>query len=74
MLILDMPVEHSIARVKRAKDRIEQRSREYHEQVRQNYLNQAKADPKRYRVIRADREIDAVHADIWKAVTELDGA
>jgi len=69
-VILDMPVEKSIARVKRAKDRIEQRPVEYHEQVRKNYLAQAKADPKRYRVVQADRDVDAVHGDILRAVTE----
>jgi dTMP kinase len=69
-VILDMPVEKSIARVKRAKDRIEQRPVEYHEQVRKNYLAQAKADPDRYRVVQADRSVDAVHVDILRAVAE----
>jgi dTMP kinase len=70
-LILDMPTDRSIARVKRAKDRIEQRPVEYHEQVRQNYLAQAKNDPQRYRVINADRSAEAVQADVWKFVSEL---
>lgn len=70
-LVLDMPVERSIARVTRAKDRIEQRPREYHEQVRQRFLSQARAHPERYRVISADREIGAVAADIAAAVDGL---
>jgi dTMP kinase len=70
-LILDMPVESSMARVRRAKDRIEQRPMDYHEQVRKNYLSQAAADPKRYRIVNANREIDAVHQDIWSAVSPL---
>jgi len=70
-LILDMPVESSMARVRRAKDRIEQRPMDYHEQVRKNYLSQATADPKRYRIVNANREIDAVHQDIWSAVSPL---
>jgi dTMP kinase len=41
-VIFDMPVERSIARVKRAKDRIEQRPVAYHEQVRRNYLAQGR--------------------------------
>src|SRR5687768_11563828 len=83
-LIFDLPVEASMARV-RPKftlfpddpkagldlDRIEQRSTEYHEQVRRNYLEQAKADAKRYRVIDADRSEDEVHADVLKAVAAL---
>ena len=48
-IILDMPARSSMARVNRAKDRIEQRPIEYHEQVRRNYLAQAEADPARYR-------------------------
>lgn len=70
-LILDMPVESSMARVRRAKDRIEQRPMAYHEQVRKNYLSQAAADPKRYTIVNANREIDAVHEDIWSAVSPL---
>jgi dTMP kinase len=70
-VIFDMPVERSIARVKRVKDRIEQRPPAYHEQVRRNYLAQAAADPRRYRLVNADRDEQAVHADVWKLVTEL---
>jgi len=83
-LIFDLPVESSMVRV-RPKfslfpddpkagldlDRIEQRSFEYHEQVRQNYLAQVKADPKRYRVIDADRNVEEVFADVIKAVELL---
>ena len=36
-----MPTEKSMARVTPAKDRIEQRPMEYHQQVRKNYLAQA---------------------------------
>ena len=83
-LIFDLPVEASLARV-RPKftlfpddpaagldlDRIEQRSLEYHDLVRKNYLDQVKADPKRYRVINAERSIEQVHEDVLKAVSDL---
>ena len=68
-IILDLPVDKAMSRINRQKDRIEQRSREYHEQVRKNYLVQAAADPKNYRVIAADRPQDVVHADIWKEIS-----
>ncbi len=68
-LILDMPVERSIARVQRAKDRIEQRPIEYHATVRQNFLAQAKAYPDRYRVIDADRAPEVVQKDILAQIT-----
>lgn len=70
-VILDMPAERSIARVTRAKDRIEQRPIEYHRQVRENYLAQAKADPHRVRVVAADRDIAMVQDDVWNAVSGI---
>jgi dTMP kinase len=70
-IILDMPPDASMARVKRARDRIEQRPPEYHEQVRRNYLAQAKADPARYVLIRADQTVEAVHSEIMHVVTAL---
>ena len=66
-VILDMPVERSIARVGSKRDRIEQRPIAYHEQVRQNYLDQAARDPARYAVVDADRPVRDVHADILAA-------
>jgi dTMP kinase len=70
VIILDMPVEKSMERLKRAKDRIEQRPMEYHRQVYENYLALAKDDA-RYRVISADRDAEAVRADVWRAVSTL---
>lgn len=85
-LIFDLPVEQSQARVRAkfvplfenavdlpdpSKDRIEQRPLEYHRQVRQNYLAQAKGMPDRYAVIDASRDPDAVFGDVVKAVARL---
>ena len=83
-IILDMPTQASMDRVLPKfslfpddpeaglqKDRIERRPIAYHEQVRRNYLAQAKADPRRYRVIRADRPREAVHEDVWRMLGEL---
>lgn len=70
MIILDMPAEKSMMRVRREKDRIEQRPMEYHQRVHANYLSQAKLDPERYRVIAADRTIEQVHEEIWRTCSE----
>lgn len=70
-LLLDMPVEISMARVQRAKDRIEQRPMSYHEQVRRNYLAQAHGDPQRHRIINADQPVEQVQKDIWSAIHPL---
>lgn len=70
-ILLDLPADKSLARVKREKDRIEQRPMAYHEQVRRNYLSQARNDPQRYRVIDADRPPEQVAADVWREVGEF---
>jgi dTMP kinase len=70
-LILDIPVATSMNRLKRTKDRIEQRPMSYHEQVHKNYLSQAAADPKRYKIINADRSIEEVQTEIWSALAPL---
>jgi dTMP kinase len=70
-ILLDMPPEKSLARVRRVKDRIEQRPMSYHEQVRKNYLAQAHDDPARYRLIPADRDPQEVHTDVWQAITTM---
>jgi dTMP kinase len=83
-LIFDLPVDLAVSRVRpkftlfpddpsagRDLDRIEQRSMEYHEVVRRNYLEQVKTDPKRYRVIDASRSIEAVHEDVVRCVEAL---
>jgi len=85
-IILDLPVAASMARL-RPKftlfpddpkagmdlDRIEQRSLDYHEVVRQNYLKQATADSQRHRVIRSDRNADEVFQDVLRALESLKG-
>ena len=71
-IILDIPADKSMDRVKRAKDRIEQRPMEYHAQVHRNYLSQAEGNAK-YVVISADREREAVHADIVRLIGTMLG-
>jgi dTMP kinase len=70
-LIFDMPVEASMARVNRAKDRIEQRPMAYHDQVRKNYLAQANSDPHRHKIIDAAKSPDDVEDQVWRAVAPL---
>ena len=84
-LIFDLTVEASFKRLKpkfvlpfpdpfqpiEVKDRIEQRPTAYHQQVRVNYLAQAKQNPERYRVIDADRDVAAIHADVMAALNGL---
>jgi dTMP kinase len=69
-IVLDIPVQDSDQRLNRPKDRIERRPRQYHEQVRQNFIDQAKNYPDRYRLIDAGREAQVVHADLLAAVLQ----
>jgi dTMP kinase len=82
--ILDMPLDKSTARVQpkftlfpddpmagKEMDRIEQRSLQYHAQVRKYYLDQAKADPKRYRVVDGARPKEVVHEEVYAALKKL---
>ena len=53
-LLFDIDTEEGLKRAGKNKDRIEQRSIEYHSRVRQGYLDLAKQEPERIKVISAD--------------------
>ena len=52
-------------------DRIEREQREFHERVRNGYLELAKRFPDLYRRIDAGREPHLVEADVWKTVNDV---
>ena len=84
-IILDMPIEQSVERVRAkferrtptlygeettvVKDRIEMRPLAYHAKVRENFLAQARADPKTHRVIAADQTPERVADDVWASIS-----
>lgn len=67
-VILDLPVEATDARLNRPRDRIEQRPVEYHRRVRENYLDQARRQPERYRVVDARQSVEVVEQAVREAV------
>jgi dTMP kinase len=69
-LILDVPVETGLARRGRtsAQNRFEHMGSAFHEQVRSGFLQLARAEPARCRVIDGAREADAVEHDVRVAV------
>jgi dTMP kinase len=74
-LLLDLKVNDGFARMaernKRtggAHDRMEREALEFHERIRQGYLDLASRMPDRICVIEADRDPETVSAEIWKAV------
>ena len=75
-LLLDLPLDAAEQRAAtrkpgRAWDRFEVEARAFHERVREGYLRLAAAEPRRFAVIKADRDIDAVAADVWREVEAL---
>ncbi len=65
-LLLDAPVEIGMSRARERGelDRFEQEQISFFERVRQGYIDQAQADPDRYRIIDASQSLSDVQADI----------
>ncbi|MEI9993740.1 MAG: dTMP kinase [Rhizomicrobium sp.] len=72
-LILDLPVEVGLARTEgraNKETRFERKGTEFHERLRQAYLNIARRDPARCLVIDASAPVDVVAEAIWNAVAK----
>ncbi|MDR6430965.1 dTMP kinase [Brucella pseudogrignonensis] len=75
-IILDIPAEHGLSRANKrrgsgAADRFEKEAIAVHEARRQAFLAIAKAEPDRCKVINADRDQDAISADIIGVTDEI---
>ncbi|WP_443747571.1 dTMP kinase [Asticcacaulis solisilvae] len=73
VVVMDMPVEAGLKRAASRGDtenRFESKGAAFHERLRDGFLRRAAAVPGRYRVIDADRTIEAIAADIWTALAE----
>ncbi|MFP4472878.1 MAG: dTMP kinase [Candidatus Omnitrophota bacterium] len=69
-LVFDIDAAEGLRRAGDNKDRIEQRSLDYHQKVREGYLELSRQEPERIRVISADRSRGEIFADVRRA---LDG-
>ena len=69
-IILDQPAEIGISRIKNA-DRLESESIEFHNRVRQEYLQLAALDPERYLVVDARRSIEEIHEEIKSKISNF---
>lgn len=65
-LLFDVPVEVSLARLATARtpDKFERENADFFTRLRNAYLDRAKTDPKRIRVINANKPLEAVSADV----------
>jgi dTMP kinase len=73
--LLDVPVEVGLERAGRraALDRIEKEGLAFHERVRAAYLDIARREPQRVRVIDASRSLDRIRQDLAVALEALLG-
>ena len=69
-VILDQPADIGLNRKKNA-DRLESESVDFHNRVRQEYLQLASLDPERYLVIDARRPIEEIHLEITSRIQEM---
>jgi len=69
-LLLDLPVADGLKRAndRGAVDRIEMENADFFERVRASYRARAQAQPTRFRIIDASRALDAVLANVRRAV------
>ncbi|MGB1544558.1 MAG: dTMP kinase [Spongiibacter marinus] len=72
-LLLDAPIEVGMGRASRRGelDRFEREQADFFQRVRQGYLDQAHAEPERYRVIDASQALEAVQQDIHQVLQEV---
>lgn len=70
-LLLDIEIETGFERIAASgqeRDRIESEAREFHQRVREGYLDLAQRFSERYRIVPADREPESIAAEIWEIV------
>jgi len=71
-LLFDLAPEAGLRRIGRRRlDRFEREALAFHRRVRRGYLEIARSDPKRVRLIRAARPVDAVAAEVATVVEEF---
>ena len=69
-IIIDLPPQIGLARLK-SKDRLESQPIDFHERVRQEFLQLAALDPERYVIIDGNQSIEETHTAIISRVSEI---
>ncbi len=71
-ILLDIPAEEGLARrMARKQDRFEQETLVFHNRVREGYLKQAAAEPRRWLVVDASQSKRKIADIIWQRVSRL---
>jgi dTMP kinase len=66
-ILIDQPAEVGLGRLK-SRDRLEAEPNDFHERVRQEFLQLAAQDPERYLVVDGTKSIDEIHEKIIERV------
>jgi dTMP kinase len=69
-ILIDVPAEIGLGRLQ-SRDRLETEPTEFHERVRQEFLQIATMDPERYFVVDGTQSVEEIHAQIVARVAEL---
>ncbi|MFP4107342.1 MAG: dTMP kinase [Phycisphaerae bacterium] len=69
-VVLDLPSDVGLGRAKNVgdPDRMESKALEFHQRVRQSFLDQAAAEPGRFAVVDGSRELHEVAGNVWEAL------
>ncbi|HIS82477.1 TPA: dTMP kinase, partial [Candidatus Scatenecus faecavium] len=67
-IVFDIDVENSMKRVGNQKDRMESAGIEFHNRVRNGYLQIAKEEPERIKVVDASQSVEDVFEDVKKII------
>lgn len=70
-LVFDVDVETSMKRVGKEKDRMESAGIDFHNRVRKGYLELAKQEPKRIKVLDATKSIEEIHKEVINILAEV---
>ena len=70
-IIFDIDVETSMQRVGKNKDRMESAGVEFFNRVREGYLEIAKQEPQRVKVLNASDTIENIHNQVVELVNKL---
>jgi dTMP kinase len=73
VILLDLPVQNGLSRIRGAKDRLESRSLEFHRRMRRGFLSLARREPRRFRVVSAAGSVSAVARRVRRALSDVLG-
>jgi dTMP kinase len=69
-ILIDVPAEIGLSRLQ-SRDRLEAEPTDFHERVRQEFLQIAMMDPERYFVVEGTQSVEEIHTQIIARVAEL---